>query len=95
MMLQILSVGTDKTLMAVRTLLLSNSGYTVEEAHSIEKAISFVEADSIDVTLICHTVPQRATRTYFCCAGKETPDADPVYSVLCLRNRSADVRCRR
>jgi DNA-binding response OmpR family regulator len=55
---RILSVGKDKTLMASRTLLLSNSGYAVEEAHSLEKAISFVEADSIDATVICHTVPQ-------------------------------------
>ena len=55
---RILSVGTDKTLMALRTLLLSNSGYAIEEAHSIEKAIGFVEADSIDATLICHAVPQ-------------------------------------
>jgi hypothetical protein len=30
----------------------------VEEAHSIEKAINFVEADSIDATIICHTVPR-------------------------------------
>jgi CheY-like chemotaxis protein len=55
---RILSVGKDKTLMASRTLLLSNSGYAVEESHSLEKAICFVEANSIDATVICHTVPQ-------------------------------------
>jgi DNA-binding response OmpR family regulator len=60
---RILSVGKDKTLMASRTLLMSNSGYAVEEAYSLEKAIGFVEADSIDATVICHTVPN-VTKAY-------------------------------
>lgn len=81
MLPRILSVGTDKTLMAVRTLLLSNSGYTVEEAHSIEKAICFVEADSIDVTLICHTVPQRDQRVLIS-AVREKRRLMPI---LCIR----------
>src|SRR6266436_1688517 len=55
---RILSVGTDKTLMTSRTLLLSNSGYAVQEAYTVDRAINLLEADAIDVTLICHTVPQ-------------------------------------
>jgi DNA-binding NtrC family response regulator len=50
-------VGKDANLMRSRTLLLSNAGYAVQEAFSLEKAAALVELDSIDLTLICHTVP--------------------------------------
>lgn len=82
MLPRILSVGTDKTLMALRTLRLRNSGYAVEEAHSIEKAISLVEADSIDATVICHTVPQR-DQSVLISAVREKRGLMPI---LCIRS---------
>jgi DNA-binding NtrC family response regulator len=82
MLPRILSVGTDKTLMTVRTLLLSNSGYAVEEAYSIERAISFVDSDSIDATLISHTVPQCGQRVLIS-AVREKRRLMPI---LCIRS---------
>jgi DNA-binding response OmpR family regulator len=79
---RILSVGKDKTLMASRTLLLSNSGYAVEEAHSIEKAISLLEADSIDATVICHTIPKR-DQSALISAVREKRRLMPI---LCIRS---------
>jgi hypothetical protein len=53
---RLLSVGNDRVLMSSRTLILRGAGYLVEEAYSVEKAVSLVEADSIDATIICHTI---------------------------------------
>ena len=58
----ILSVGKDPTLMSSRTLLLRNAGYAVEEAFTLDKAKDLVHSYSIDVTLLCHTVPERDQR---------------------------------
>ena len=58
----ILSVGNDPTLMSSRSLLLRNAGFLVEEAYTVEKAITLVEADSIDAVLICHTIPKEKQR---------------------------------
>lgn len=82
MLPRILSVGTDKTLMASRTLLMSNSGYAVDEAYSIEKAISFVESDSIDATLICHTVPQHDQRVLISAVREKRL----LMPILCIRS---------
>jgi DNA-binding response OmpR family regulator len=45
--------------MSSRTLILRDAGYVVEEAYSVDKAIRLATADSIDATLICHTIPKR------------------------------------
>ncbi len=79
---QILSVGKDRTLMASRTLILRGAGYRVEEAYSVDKAIKLVEADSIDATLICHTVP-RPERQLLVAVIREKRRLMPV---LCIRS---------
>ena len=58
----ILSVCKDAALMSSRTLLLLNAGYAVKEAFALDKARGMVCSDSIDVTLLCHTVPERDQR---------------------------------
>jgi DNA-binding response OmpR family regulator len=58
----ILSVGKDPSLMSSRTMLLLNAGYAVQEAFPLDKAKDLVRSDSIDVTLFCHTVPERDQR---------------------------------
>jgi DNA-binding response OmpR family regulator len=58
----ILSFGKDPTLMSSRTLLLRNAGYDVQEAFTLDKAKDLVHSDSIDVALLCHTVPERDQR---------------------------------
>ncbi|HEY6253339.1 MAG TPA: hypothetical protein VI685_25565 [Candidatus Angelobacter sp.] len=55
---QVLSIGYDRALMATRSMLLRNSGYTVEEAFSRHQAMILARSDLIDVLLICHTVPE-------------------------------------
>ena len=79
---RIVSVGKDPILMASRTLLLRNAGYGVEEAYSVDKAISLVELDSIDLTLICHTVP-KSEQTLLIAAVREKRRLMPI---LCIRS---------
>jgi hypothetical protein len=52
------SRSAKSILLSSRSLLLRSAGYAVDEAYTVDKAISLVEADSIDAVLICHTVPR-------------------------------------
>jgi hypothetical protein len=79
---RILSVGSDHTLMASRTLVLRLAGYAVEEAYSVDKAIILVEADSIDVTLICHTIPKREQHLLIAVIRKKRR----LMPVVCIRS---------
>jgi CheY-like chemotaxis protein len=56
--IRVLSVGYDPGLMSVRSLVLRRAGYIVEEAYSLASALACAEKDSIDLLLICHTVPR-------------------------------------
>lgn len=79
----ILSVGKDPTLMSSRTLLLRNAGYAVEEAFTLDKAKDLVHSYSIDVTLLCHTVPERDQRLLILPhTGKKKSHAHPLRSIL-------------
>jgi CheY-like chemotaxis protein len=53
---RILSVGYDPILMAVRTMLLRQTGYEVVEAHSSGEALKRIKIGNFDLLLICHTV---------------------------------------
>lgn len=78
----ILSVGNDPILMASRSLILRGAGYLVEEAYTVDKAISLVEADSIDAMLICHTIA-RNDQQVLISAVREKRRLMPI---LCLRS---------
>ena len=60
--LHILLVGKDPVVMSSRTLLLLKAGYAVREAYTLDKAKDQILSDSIDVTLLCHTVTEREKR---------------------------------
>ena len=53
----ILSVGYDRHLMSVRSMVLRQVGYIVIEAYSLRDALHLMHSDSVDLVLICHTVP--------------------------------------
>jgi hypothetical protein len=50
-------VGYDPDLMIVRILILRRAGYVVEEVYERIAALSRAQSDSVDLLLICHTVP--------------------------------------
>jgi DNA-binding response OmpR family regulator len=59
---RILSFGLNPALMSSRTLVLSGAGYEVEEAYSADMAMKLIELGSIDLILVCHTVPHKVMR---------------------------------
>jgi DNA-binding response OmpR family regulator len=59
---RILSFGIDHALVSSRALILSGAGYEVEEAYSADVALKLIELGSIDLMLICHTVPFKVMR---------------------------------
>ena len=60
--LHILLVGKDPIVMSSRALLLLKAGYAVREAYTLDKAKDQILSDSIDVTLLCHTVTEHEKR---------------------------------
>ena len=78
----ILSVGNNPTLMSSRTLILRAAGYVVEESYTVDKAINLVEADSIDVTLICHTIPKNDQQVLITIVREKRR----LMPVLCIRS---------
>src|SRR5205807_6821051 len=69
----ILSVGNNPSLMASRTMILRGAGYLVEQAHTVDKAISLVAEDFIDAMLICHTVPRNDQQVLISAARRKRP----------------------
>ena len=78
----ILSVGKDPTLMSSRTMLLLNAGYAVQEALTLDKAKDLVHSGSIDVTLLCHTVPERDQRLLIYLVREKRR----LMPILCIRS---------
>jgi DNA-binding response OmpR family regulator len=86
----ILSVGNNPILMASRSLLLRGAGYAVDEAYTIDKAISLVEADSIDAVLICHTIPREDQQVLIATVREKRR----LMPVLCIRSNSYETAPR-
>jgi len=57
-MKKILSVGRDRVLMPLRTMLLLRAGYGVDEACSKKEALRRLISGKFDLVLICHTIPE-------------------------------------
>ncbi len=88
----ILSVGKDPGLMSSRTLLLLNAGYAVQEAHALDKAKDLVHSDSIDITLLCHTVPEGEKRILIALV-REKRSLMPVIYIRSYRHESVPRTC--
>lgn|SRR5689334_8074131 len=81
--LHILSVGYDRFLMRVRSLVLRSSGYSVEEVYSGEQAVLRAESDTIDLLLICHTIPERDQKKLIAAVQRRRR----LLPILCINNR--------
>ena len=88
----ILSVGKDPMLMSSRTALLLNAGYAVQEALTLDKARNFINSDSVDVTLLCHTVPERDQRLIIYLV-REKRNLMPVLWIRSYEHQSAPRSC--
>jgi hypothetical protein len=70
--------------MSIRTLLLRTAGYDVQEAYTLDKAKELVYSDSIDVTLLCHTVPEGEQRLLIYYVRQKSN----LMPVLCIRSNT-------
>ena|SRR6476660_8384375 len=76
----ILSMGYDPDLMIVRTLILRRAGYAVDEVFERTAALSRAQCDSVDLLLICHTVPRVETQWLIANVRKKRK----LMPILCL-----------
>ena len=54
---RVLAFGYDRLLVGLRSAVLRNSGYDVEETFTLKEAVERAQSDSIDSIVICHSVP--------------------------------------
>ena len=76
---RILSVGYDRTLMPLRTMVLRSSGHAVEECYTTADALKLL-SDSIDILLICHTIPAQERNALISSARKKREQM-PIFCI--------------
>src|ERR671937_172973 len=54
----LLSVGTDRTLLDLRTSVLRQAGYSVKTVTTAEEAYRLVMGRDFDAVIICHSLPE-------------------------------------
>ena len=55
---RILSVGHDRHLLSLRSILLESAGFGVIEAYSVSDALRLAQSDAVDLVLICDSLPK-------------------------------------
>ena len=78
-MIAILSMGLDRSLMAIRAMLLQQAGYAVTQAWSSEQALRRLRSSAFDLMLVCHTVPQDEVKELIAAVRLLQPGLQIVY----------------
>lgn len=78
----ILTISRDRPLQNTRTIILERAGYSVSAALNDKDAVGFVEAPTISLVLMCHSVPE-ASRVFLAARIKEL---NPKLPILMLYN---------
>jgi CheY-like chemotaxis protein len=78
---RVLAFGYDLILAGVRTSVLRHWGYHVEETFSLPEALKRAQSDSIDVILICHSVPDNGIEKLVTAVRKTRA----LMPILCMR----------
>ena len=76
----ILSIGYDLNLMPVRTMVLQSVGYKVDEAYSCSHGLEILGGRSVDLVVICHSVPLNEQELLIAAVSSLRPNIP----VLCL-----------
>lgn len=59
----ILHVGRAPELLALRTQILKEAGFCVQEEHDLARALQVASEGSIHLVLLCHSIPSRSCRS--------------------------------
>ncbi len=77
----ILSVGFDRQLMTVRTMVLRHEEFEVKEAYSVNEAIECLhQIKRVDFILLCHSIPGHEQKQIIAASH----DWNPLLPVLCV-----------
>ena len=77
---EILCVGQQRQLLAVRDTVLRTEGYSVIEAYSADDALRIFASRDVDIVVICHSVPVQSRRRLVVALK----DARPLTPVIAL-----------
>jgi CheY-like chemotaxis protein len=77
---QILCVGQQRQLLALRDTVLRSEGYRVIEAYAADEALSIFASNNIDIVVICHSIPVRIRRRLVL-AMKQAQPLTPVIAL--------------
>ena len=92
---EVLCVGQQRQLLAVRNTVLRMEGYHVTEAYSADDALRVFASTDIDIVVICHSIPVQSRRRLVL-AMKESRPLTPVvalheaYDYISEADRSVD-----
>jgi DNA-binding response OmpR family regulator len=82
--LRIVSVSYERKLMELRSQVLRLAGYSVYETHTLHDALSLAQSDTIDILLICHTIPRPEQRWLI----SQVHEKRRLLPVLCIGNQA-------
>lgn len=85
---KILSIGRDHQLMASRSLVLRDAGYTVQEVYTSRRAVELARSDLVDLILVCHTLSDLERHLLISRIRKERR----LVPILCLRDSDYSAR---
>jgi len=77
---EILCVGQQRNLLAVRDTVLRTEGYRVIEAYSADEALRIFASTDVDIVVICHSIPAQSRRRLVT-AMKELRPLTPVVAL--------------
>ena len=74
----VLSAGHDHTLLAIRNMVLGQSGYQVVSASTAAEFMERFFAGDFDLVILCHTIPEDERRRMADIVHKQSPSTPVV-----------------
>ena len=60
--LEVLCVGHQRQLLALRNTILRSEGYRVIETYTVEEAVEIFYSTDVDIVVICHSIPTQSRK---------------------------------
>ena len=82
--LRIVSVSYERKLMELRSQVLRLAGYKVDEARTLDEALRQIQADVVDLLLICDSIPRPEQRWL----TSQVHEKRRLLPILCIGNQA-------
>ena len=60
--LEVLCIGHQRQLLALRRIILRSEGYRVLEVYTVEEALDVFSSTDVDVAVVCHSIPIQSSK---------------------------------